>query len=55
MNHQPRKQLTVIQIMLLVALLGIALTVAVSLWDGPSGADSANVDAEIPYGSSQSQ
>ena len=46
MNNQPRKKLTVIQILLLVALLGVVLTVAVSLWEEPPGADSANVKTE---------
>ncbi|MGD8808650.1 MAG: hypothetical protein PVG24_03540 [Gammaproteobacteria bacterium] len=54
MDNQPRKRLTLIQIMLLVALVGILLTVAVSVWDGPGGADSPGIDEEmqeVPAGS----
>jgi hypothetical protein len=54
MDNQPRKRLTLIQIMLLVALVGILLTVAVSVWDGPDGADSPGIDdemQEVPAGS----
>lgn len=55
MNQQPRKGLTIIQIMSLVALLGIVLTIAASIWQGPAGQDTPNVEAEQQDGNAGSQ
>lgn len=35
MDEQPRSGLTIIQLMLLIAALGIVLTIAAWLWQGP--------------------
>jgi len=55
MDQQPRKGLTLIQIMLLVALLGLVLTIAASIWQGPPGRDTPDVEAEQENGSAGTQ
>ena len=55
MDPQPRKRLTLIQLMLLVALAGILLTFAVSIWEGPAGVDSPDGDAALQESPARSQ
>lgn len=55
MEQQPRKGLTIIQWLLLVALLGVALTIAAWLWSGPSGPDQSNAGAATQQSVAESQ
>ena len=55
MDQQERPGLTIIQLMSLIALLGIVLTIAAWLWSGPG--DDAQTDAAVQQldGSAESQ
>lgn len=55
MNQQPRKGLTLLQLMSLVALLGVLLTIAAALWQGPSGNGAAGPGAESVSGNAESR
>ncbi len=55
MEQQPRKGLTIIQWLSLVALLGIVLTIAASLWSGPSDSRHSDVDAATQQNLAESQ
>jgi Tfp pilus assembly protein PilE len=55
MEQQPRKGLTIIQLMSLVALLGIALTIAAWLWSGPENLRQSSIDSETQRGVADSR
>jgi hypothetical protein len=52
MEQRPDKGLTVIQWLLLVALLGIVLTFLASIWSGP---ETSSVETEAQRGVADSQ
>jgi hypothetical protein len=54
-QQQPRKGLTIIQLMSLVALLGIALTIVAWLWSGPASLQQSNADSESQSSVAESQ
>ena len=47
MEQQPHRGLTIVQWMLLVAVLGIVLTIAASIWQGPSRPDVVDVETGV--------
>lgn len=54
MGQQPRKELTIVQLMSLIALLGIGLTIAAWLWPAPGG-EQSNAAVEQNSGIAESQ
>lgn len=55
MDQQPRKELTIVQLMSLIALLGIGLTIAAWLWPAPGDGDQSNAAVEQNGGIAESQ
>jgi Tfp pilus assembly protein PilE len=55
MKLQSEKGLTIIKLMSLIALLGIALTIAAWLWPEPAGVRESNAEAENQRSVAESQ